>query len=85
MNVIQRSALRLAQASDGNPVTSTLVVIMFYVMFNLVEANIEKEIFGSRFEHPLDAVFAVAFMFYAAYAVYWCAVFNSTKSEGAIK
>lgn len=81
MNVLQRATCRLAQASDGNPVTSTLVVIMFYVMFSLVEANIEKAVFGSRFEHPLDAVFSVAFMAYASYAVYWCALFNSTKTE----
>lgn len=80
--MFQRATMRLAQASDGNPITSTLVVIIFYIMLSIVEANIEKAIFGSSFEHPLDAVFAVAFMAYAAYAVYWCALFNSTKTEG---
>lgn len=48
-------------------------------MFNFVEAGIEIAIFGKRFEHALDAVFALAFMAYSAYAVYWCAIFNSNE------
>ena len=85
MNQLQRATMRLAQASNGNPVTSAAVVILFYLMFSFVEVRIEKAIFGKSFEHPLDAVFSIAFMAYAAYSVYWCALFNSVKSEGAIK
>lgn len=79
MNQIQQSTYRLAQACDGNPVSSTIVVMLFFVMFNFVEAGVEIALFGKRFEHAIDAVFALMFMAYSAYAVYWCAVFNSTK------
>ena len=79
MNKFQAATFRLAQACDGSPVSSTVVVMLFFVMFNLVEANVEKLIFGERFEHLLDPVFALVFMGYAAYSVYYCAIFNSTK------
>lgn len=81
MNKIQHATFRLAQACDGSPVPSTLVVMLFFVMFSFVEAGVEIALFGKRFEHALDAVFALAFMAYSAYAVYWCAVFNSTKNK----
>lgn len=80
MNRLQSMTLALARASDGNPVLSTATVMLFFVMFNFVEAGIEAAIFGKRFEHFLDPVFALVFMAYAAYAVYWCAVFNSAKN-----
>ena len=79
MSKIQLVTLRLAQACDGNPVSSTLVVMLFYVMFNFVEAGVETALFGNGFKRALDIVFSLALMFYAAYAVYWCAVFNSNK------
>jgi hypothetical protein len=79
MNKMQSATFRLAQASDGNPVTSTLVVMLFFIAFNVVEAGIEKLIFGDRFEHFLDPIFALVFIGYAAYAVFWCALFNSEK------
>lgn len=79
MNKIQLATYRLAQACDGNPISSTIVVMLFFVMFNFFEAGVEIALYGKRFEHALDAVFALAFMAYSAYAVYWCAVFNSTK------
>lgn len=80
MNKIQLATYRFAQACDGSPVTSTVVVMLFFIMFNFFEAGVEVALFGKRFEHALDAVFALAFIAYAAYAVYWCAVFNSTKN-----
>lgn len=79
LNKLQLATLRLAQACDGNPVSSTFVVMLFFIMFNFVEAGVEIAIFGKRFEHALDAVFALVFMAYSAYAVYWCAIFNSTS------
>lgn len=79
MNKIQAATFRLAQACDGSPVSSTIVVMLFFIGFNMVEASIEKLIFGERFEHLLDPIFALAFMGYAAYAVYYCAIFNSAK------
>lgn len=81
MNKIQHATYRLAQACDGSPVSSTIVVMLFFVMFNFVEAGVEIALFGKRFEHALDAVFALVFMAYSAYAVYWCAIFNGAKSQ----
>jgi len=83
VNKIQQATYRLAQACEGSPISSTVVVMLFFLMFNMVEANIEKLIFGERFEHFLDPIFALAFIGYSAYAVYWCAVFNSTKNKAS--
>ena len=84
MNKIQQATFKLAQACEGSPVSTTVVVMLFFIGFNTVEASIERLIFGERFEHFLDPVFALVFIGYAAYAVYWCAVFNSTKASNAM-
>jgi hypothetical protein len=72
----------LARASDGNPILTTATVILFMLLFNVLEANVEKLIFGERFEHWLDPIFISAAIAYSAYAVYACAVFNSNKKGG---
>ena len=79
MTQLQKMTLALAKASNGNPVISTATVMLFFVMFNMLEAGIEKLIFGERFEHWLDPFFMLAFIAYSAYAVWWCAVFNGSK------
>ena len=79
MNILQKTTLALARASNGNPVISTVTVILFFLMFNLLEAMTEKLIFGDRFEHWLDPFFIMVFIAYSAYAVWWCAVFNGSK------
>jgi len=79
MTKLQKMTLALAKASNGNPVISTATVMLFFVMFNMLEAGIEKLIFGERFEHWLDPFFMLAFIAYSAYAVWWCAVFNGSK------
>lgn len=56
---------------------TTVVVMMFYVAFNVVLASVERLFFGERFEHFLDPVFSLSFIAYAAYCVYGCAKFNS--------
>ena len=81
MNIIQRATYRLAQACDGSPVTSTIVVMLFYVCFSFVGANTEILIFGERFAHFPDPVFALVGIGYAAYSVYWCAVFNGANKK----
>jgi len=81
VNRIQQSTYRLAQACKGSPISSTVVVMLFFVMFNVMEATVEKFIFGERFVHFLDPIFALAFIGYSAYAVYWCAVLNSVKKS----
>jgi hypothetical protein len=80
MHMIYNSAMALARASKGNPVISTATVMLFYVMFNILEAGIEKLIFGERFEHWLDPAFQLAFMAYAAFSVYACAIHNSESA-----
>ncbi len=81
MNKIQQATYRLAQACEGSPISTTVVVMLFFVMFNVLEATVEKLVFGERFEHFLDPIFGLAFIGYSAYAVYWCAVFNSEKNK----
>ena len=77
MDKINLMTVHLARASNGNPVLSTATIMLFYVMFNLVEASIEMLIFGERFVHYLDPIFALIFMGYAAYTVCICAAINS--------
>ena len=77
MNILERATLSLVRASKGNPVISTATILLFFVMFNLLEAGVEKLLFGERFEHWLDPFFIMAFISYSAYAVWWCAIFNS--------
>ena len=80
-NFIEESAYVLAESANGNPITTTLVIMLFYIMFNVLEATIEKVLFGERFEHFLDPFFALMFIAYAAYAVMACAFFNSAKGN----
>ena len=77
--VIDKSAMTLSRSANGNPVITTVVVALFFLGFNMIEAQIETLIWGERFEHWLDPIFGAAFIAYAAYAVYACAVFNSTQ------
>ena len=81
MNKIFKMTLCLVRASSGNPVVATATIMLFFVMFNLVEASIETLIFGERFGHWLDPVFALMFIGYAAYAVYICAAVNRNNSQ----
>lgn len=79
MNKFDKATLVLARASSGNPVISTITVVLFYFFFNLILGQIERLAFGERFEHWLDPAFAVGFMCYAAYAVWMCAALNNGK------
>lgn len=80
-NFIEKSAMLLAESSNGNPITTILVIMLFYIMFNVLEASIEKVIFGERFEHFMDPVFGAMFIAYAGFAVMHCAFFNSAKGN----
>ena len=79
MNKLQKATFALAKASKGNPVISTATILLFFLMFNLLEAGIESLIFGERFEHWIDPFFIMAFISYSAYAVWWCAIFNGSE------
>lgn len=70
----------LAEASGGNPVLAVVTVMLFYVMFNLLVAQLEKLIFGERFEHFLDPVFVLFFIASSAYSVWRCAIYNSKQA-----
>jgi len=83
MNKLQIATLVLAKASDGNPVTTTLVVMIFMVMVNIAFYVVEKLFFGGSFVHFLDLILALAGIAYSSYAVYWCAVFNTEKNKAA--
>ena len=74
---IENSALILAQAAKGNPVVTTITVILYMFVFNLFEASIEAMVFGDRFSHWLDPMFTAAFIAYGAYSVWACAVYNT--------
>ena len=79
MNFLQAITFTLAKASSGSPVITTATIMLFFVMFSMLEAQIEKLIFGERFEHWLDPFFMLAFIAYSAYAVVICAIFNSVN------
>jgi hypothetical protein len=83
MNKLQTATLRLAQASDGNPATTTLTVILFCFVINMLFYIIAKLFFGGSFVHIFDLILMVAAIAYSAYAVWWCAIYNTQKrSEG---
>lgn len=79
VNKFKEAFYVLAGASSGNPVLAVATIMLFYVMFNLLLAQLEKLIFGERFEHFLDPVFALFFIASSAYSVWWCAIYNSEQ------
>ena len=81
MRFLNKMTLALAKASGGNPVLSVATVILFFVMFNTLEAGVETLLFGEQFQHWLDVVFQVIFIAYAAYSVWWCALLNESREK----
>lgn len=79
MNLIHQSAMTIAAASKGNPVTATFTVILFVLGLQFISATAERLIWGERFEHWLDVVMLAASVAYAAYVVYACALYNSAS------
>lgn len=80
-NFIEKSAHVLAESANGDPIIAIIIIMLFYIMFYVLEASIEKVIFGERFEHFLDPIFGAMFIAYAGYAVAACAFFNSTNGR----
>ena len=76
MDILRKSAVNIALASKGSPVTAIIVVILFYLAFNQVETLLEHLIYGIRFEHWLDVMFQLVFIAYAGYVVWACALVN---------
>lgn len=79
MQIINDAAYVIAAASRGNPVLAILSVMLFYLLFDLVEASIEKLIWGDAFSHWLDPIFAVFFMAFSGLTVWKCAVYNAKE------
>lgn len=79
MNLIHQSAMTIAAASKGNPVTATLTVILFVLGLQFISMTLEKLVWGGPFEHWLDVVMLAASVAYAAYVVYACAIYNSVS------
>lgn len=81
MNVLKKSLAVLAESCEGNPVKTTLTTMLFFVMFTVAEAQIQRLIFGEYFQHWLEVVFVLAFIAYSAAAVWACAEFNSNLPD----
>lgn len=77
MNYLAGSGIILAASVEGSAIKAVLLVILYWAMFNVVESSIEKLIFGERFIHFLDPVFACMFIAYSGYAVWHCALYNN--------
>ena len=82
MNIIKKATLHLCWACDDNPISTTAVVFLAMLFFNIIEATIEKLIFGERFEHWLDPIFMGCFIAWASYAVYMCSLIKLARTEG---
>lgn len=79
MNQLQKATTALAASCEGSPIVTTIVVCLFYIMFSILEATVEMVIWGGRFTHWLDIPFQLIAICYAAYAVYYCAIYNSQR------
>ena len=78
---LQIATLVLVKASDGNPVTTTVVVMLFCVMANVAMYVVEKLFFGGPFVHFFDLILMLFGIAYSGYAVYWCAMYQTEKSK----
>ncbi|WP_067514710.1 hypothetical protein [Endozoicomonas ascidiicola] len=83
MELFNKMTAALVRSADGNPVHTTLTVMLFFVMFSVLEATIEKLIFGERFEHWLDPIFICGFIGFASYMVWVCAVYKESRTSGS--
>lgn len=81
VNILEESALTIVRSTGANPVTSIIVVMLFYIMVNITEGQIEKLIFGERFEHWGDPIIALLFIAYSAYTVWFCAAYQIAENK----
>jgi hypothetical protein len=85
MNIISKSIKQLVSASSGDPATTTIVVMLFALMFNVLLASIETVLYGGRFAHWLDPLFIAVFIVYAARAVIACDDYKKDLAENEPK
>jgi len=77
VEILRKTVLVLAQATEGSPILAIIIVCLFYLAANGLSATIETLITGDRFSHWGDPVISLLFMAYAAYAVYGCALYRA--------
>lgn len=75
-----KAARIVAAASNGNPLKSTGLVILFVFGINLLFAVVETLIWGEMFQHWLDVVLLVASIVFSGMAAYECAVYNNKNN-----
>lgn len=81
MNKLQAATFLLVKASNGNPIISTLVIVIFHVAFDRLEMKIEILLFGEHFVHWLDPIFILGFIAYAVYAIWIGGIYKISKCK----
>lgn len=81
MNYIKESGMVLASSCDGSPVLTTITTFLFYLAINALMAMLETLINGAPFLHWADPIIASLFIFYSAYGVWCCAIYNTKNKE----
>lgn len=76
--MVFRLSIIVSLACKGNPILATLLVFLYYMAFSMIEAMIERLLFGERFEHWIDPFFALTFMMFAGLCSYQCAKYKET-------
>ena len=77
MNILNTAAMWIAKAAEGNPIVAIFVTMLFYLMFDCVEASVEMILYGERFPHWGDVLLIGCFMFLSARTVVACAELNA--------
>lgn len=77
MEFIQKTARVVAAASNGNPVTSTVLIILFVFGIDFLFGVVETLIWGETFKHWLDAVLLAVSIVFAGMTTYECALHNA--------
>lgn len=82
MGLFWRLAEGLARGANGDPATTTVATMLFWLMLNILMAQIEVRIWGERFEHFFDLVLACLVIGFSALCVVACGDFHARLREG---
>ncbi len=82
MEWVWRVSYGLARACGGEPFSSTLVIILFWLMGNQLMAQVEKRITGESFEHWGDPIFSVVVICFASLTVFCLRLLQLRQSKG---
>ena len=74
--LIITSALSIADDCRGSYFRAFVALIVWYILFIVVEVAVEKLVFGYRFEHFLDCIFVGMFAVYGVIVMHCCNVLN---------